>query len=174
MAMTFKILFVTPNEAARANIAAAILNKMGHGRFQGYAASASGNATIHPFTREILEREGIASGNLHIGLAAAYLECSDPEIEFVFLLHDAEHGESGPTWEGTQLVAQWNIPDPLGQPGQDIDRRRAFASVFKQIERRLALLVNLPIEKLDALTLQNHLDKIGQRTTEERSASTHA
>lgn len=174
MAMTFKILFVCPDEAARACIAAAILNDMGRGRFQAYAASSNGNATISPYTREILQREGIAADDLHVGLADAYRECTDPEIEFVFLLHDAEHGEKAPPWEGAQVNAQWNIADPMQSPDLAIERRRAFATAFKQIERRLALLVNLPIGKLDALALQNHLDHIGQHSPEDQPVARSA
>ncbi|MEZ5645562.1 MAG: hypothetical protein R3E99_10470 [Burkholderiaceae bacterium] len=40
--------------------------------------------------------------------------------------------------------------------------QRAFADTFITLNRRIALLVNLPIEKLDRLALQSELGKIGQ------------
>ena len=46
--------------------------------------------------------------------------------------------------------------------GSDDDKRRAFAKAFAEMSRRIALFVNLPLAKLDAMAIKHALDRIGE------------
>ncbi len=44
-------------------------------------------------------------------------------------------------------------------------KRKAFFLAFAQLQNRISLFANLPIDKLDRLSLQKNLDAIGKTTT---------
>ena len=46
--------------------------------------------------------------------------------------------------------------------GNDDEIKRAYTDAFVMLSRRIALLVNLPIEALDRLALQTQIEAIGQ------------
>ena len=46
--------------------------------------------------------------------------------------------------------------------GPDHERRRAFLRAFTELSVRINLLLALPLEKLDRLTLKRKLDDIGK------------
>jgi hypothetical protein len=55
------------------------------------------------------------------------------------------------------------VPDPAAVAGSDEEKRRAFLSAFATLSARIQLLLNLPIDKLDALALKTSLEDIGRR-----------
>lgn len=54
------------------------------------------------------------------------------------------------------------IPDPAAVEGSDEDKRKAFFQAYSQLQHRASIFVNLPVDKLDRLTLQRRLDEIGK------------
>ena len=56
------------------------------------------------------------------------------------------------------MTAHWGIPDPAAVAGSDMDKRKAFFKAYNQLQHRLSIFVNLPMDKLDRLTLQRRLD----------------
>jgi hypothetical protein len=60
------------------------------------------------------------------------------------------------------MTAHWGIPDPAAIEGSDEDKRKAFFKAYNQLQHRLSIFVNLPVDKLDRLTLQRRLDEIGK------------
>jgi len=57
--------------------------------------------------------------------------------------------ETCPVWPGQPITAHWGSPDPAA--AQEKEAHQAFLNVSTQIARRIDLLLNLPIEKLDSL-----------------------
>ncbi len=84
-------------------------------------------------------------------------------MDFVFTVCDNAAGEICPVWPGQPLTAHWGIPDPAAFEGTDFEKRRDFVEAFRQLRNRIELLVNLPLDKLDHLALQKHLDDIGNQ-----------
>jgi arsenate reductase len=60
------------------------------------------------------------------------------------------------------MTAHWGVPDPAAVEGSDEARRRAFFTAWSQLQHRISIFVNLPMDKLDRLTLQQRLDEIGK------------
>ena len=56
------------------------------------------------------------------------------------------------------------IADPAAVEGAETERALAFRRAFSELETRIKLFVNLPIDSLDGMTLQARLRQIGRST----------
>jgi len=59
------------------------------------------------------------------------------------------------------MTAHWGVEDPAAVEGTLEERQKAFSNAFMMLNRRIAIFQNLPFEKLDKLSLQSELRKIG-------------
>jgi arsenate reductase len=64
-------------------------------------------------------------------------------------------------WAGQPITAHWGVPDPAAVEGDDAARMLAFRDAFRMLERRIGLLVALPIRSLSAFAIQRKLEEIG-------------
>jgi hypothetical protein len=60
------------------------------------------------------------------------------------------------------MTAHWGLPDPVKAQGSDAERHLAFADALRMLTNRIGIFVSLPFDKLSKLSLQKHLDEIGQ------------
>ena len=67
------------------------------------------------------------------------------------------------------MTAHWGIPDPAAVTGTPKQVERAFRDAFMILERRISLLLCLPLASLDKLAIQKEIDRIG-KTSEAQSA----
>ena len=86
-----------------------------------------------------------------------------PQMDFILTVCDNAAGEACPVWPGQPVTAHWGVPDPAAAEGSEDDKRRAFADAAAALRRRIELLVNLPMEKLDRLALQSRLREAGNK-----------
>ena len=84
-----------------------------------------------------------------------------PQMDFVFTVCDKAAAESCPVWPGQPMSAHWAIKDPAAE-GDDETIKHAFARAYRELRNRISIFVELPIESLDALSLQKELDAIGK------------
>jgi protein-tyrosine-phosphatase len=89
-----------------------------------------------------------------------------PPLDFVFTVCDNAAGEVCPLWPGQPITAHWGVADPAAVTGSDAEKRRAFLRAFTELSARINLLLALPIDKLDRLTLKRKLEDIGRSGTE--------
>ena len=54
------------------------------------------------------------------------------------------------------------VEDPVVVEGDDLTRRSAFAIASRELQNRISIFVNLPLDSLDKWRLQEKLDEIGQ------------
>jgi arsenate reductase len=59
------------------------------------------------------------------------------------------------------MTAHWGVQDPSDTQGTDAEKSKAFWDAFIKLHRRISILLSLPIDKLDRLSLQKELQKIG-------------
>ncbi len=83
-------------------------------------------------------------------------------MDFVLTVCDKAAGEVCPVWPGQPMSAHWGVEDPAAVDGSPEDQRKAFSQAFMILNRRIAIFRNLPFEKLDRLSLQGELRRIGQ------------
>ncbi|MFA9460315.1 arsenate reductase ArsC [Thiohalorhabdus sp. Cl-TMA] len=159
----YRVLFLCTGNSARSQMAEALLNRLGEGRFRAYSAGSHPADAVHPLTLEMLERAGLETAGLRTKSWDELAEPGAPALEFVFTVCDKAAAEPCPVWPGQALSAHWGFPDPAGyQAATEAERRVVFADVFRQIQNRIRLLVSLPMDRLDRLSLQRRLDEIGE------------
>lgn len=161
------VLFLCTGNSARSILAEAMLNSMavGKGRFRAYSAGSHPSGRVNPFAIELLEKNHLSTDGLRSKSWDEFAQPGAPALDFVFTVCDNAAGEVCPAWPGQPMTAHWGVPDPAAVEGSDETRRKAFFVAFNQLQNRISLFANLPIDKLDRLSLQRNLDAIGKATT---------
>ena len=67
------------------------------------------------------------------------------------------------------MTAHWGVPDPAAVQGSPEQIERAFRDAFNVLDRRISLLLCLPIESLDKLAIQREIDLIGKEMPERKA-----
>jgi arsenate reductase len=153
----FRLLFLCTGNSARSQMAEAILNRRGQGRFRAESAGSNPAPRVNPLAIETLRDHGIEWSG-HQPQTVDGLE-NEP-WDFVVTVCDRAK-EACPIFPRHPVLAHWGMPDPAGVEGSDADRRRAFRDAFILIARRIDLLLALPVEKLDRLATEAKLRAIG-------------
>lgn len=163
MADVMNVLFLCTGNSARSIMAEAIMNDLSinKGRFHGFSAGTRASGQVHPLAIKQLRNQHLSTDGLYSKSWEAFTGETAPVLDFVFTVCDNAAGEICPVWPGQPLTAHWEIADPVSVEGSDIEKQRAFVEAFRQLRNRIELLTNLPMDKLDKLSLQKHLDEIG-------------
>ena len=67
-------------------------------------------------------------------------------------------------WPGQPISAHWGLPDPAAVDGTEAEKRFAFVDTMRMLNNRINILINLPVAKLDQLSLRQRVDAIGTIT----------
>lgn len=159
----YNVLFLCTGNSARSIMAEAILNQVGAGRFRGHSAGSHPVGQVNPHTIELLQRNRYRTDGLRSKDWSEFAHVDAPHMNFVLTVCDKAAGEVCPIWPGQPMSAHWGVPDPADVRGSDEQVRKAFSDAFMILNRRIALLVNLPLDKLDRLALQKELADIGRQ-----------
>jgi len=162
----FNALFLCTGNSARSILAEAYLNSAGRGRFRAYSAGSRPGGKLNPFALELLQRNRIDTSGLRSKSWDEFAAPGAPKMDFVFTVCDSAAAEPCPYWPGQPMTAHWGVPDPAVVQGSDEEKRRAFLSAFRELSNRINLLLNLPLDKLDRLSLKRKLDDIGRTSAE--------
>ena len=158
----YNVLFLCTGNSARSILGEALLNAMGGGRFKAWSAGSHPGGTVNPFAIELLARNRIATEGLRSKSWDEFAAPGAPPMDFVFTVCDSAAAEACPVWPGQPTSAHWGIPDPAAVQGDDDTKRRAFRDAYSRLQKRISLLVNLPVQSLDKLSLQKRLSDIGR------------
>jgi arsenate reductase len=158
------VLFLCTGNSARSILAEAMLNSMavGKGRFRAYSAGSHPAGRVNPFAIELLEKNHLPTESLRSKSLDEFAQPGAPELDFVFTVCDNVAGEVCPAWPGQPMTAHWGVPDPAAVEGSEETRRKAFFLAFNQLQNRISLFANLPIDKLDRIKLEKALRDIGK------------
>ena len=165
--MPYNVLFLCTGNSARSVLAEAYLNSAGRGRFKAYSAGSHPTGKVNPFAIELLAKHTLPTEGLRSKNWDEFARPGAPQMSFVFTVCDNAAGEVCPVWPGQPITAHWGVEDPAAVVGTDDEKRKAFLKAFTQLAARINLLANLPVEKLDRLTLQAKVSEIGK--TRERA-----
>ena len=80
----------------------------------------------------------------------------------MFTVCDKAAGESCPIWPGRPMTAHWGVADPAAYDGLEDKRREFFRTIYLELETRIKLFTNLPLDSIDSMALQHRLDDIGR------------
>ena len=156
----FRLLFLCTGNSARSQMAEALLNWKGRGRFRAESAGSHPADRVNPHAIETLRDYDVPwAGHAPRGIDGLEREPWD----FVITVCDRAK-ESCPIFPGQPILAHWGMPDPADVAGDEAAQRQAFEAAFLLLSRRIDLLLALPIEKLERLALEARVRTIGHAT----------
>ena len=159
----FNVLFLCTGNSARSIIAEALLNQLGRGRFKAYSAGSHPAGRVNPYSVEMLKGAGLPIEELRSKNWEEFARPDAPKMDFIFTVCDNAAGEVCPIWPGKPISAHWGVADPAAVEGTEEQKRAAFRDATTILRRRVELLVNLPLDKLDKLTVHSRLKEIGRK-----------
>ena len=113
------------------------------------------NQQPNPFALKALQSAGISIDGLSSKSWDVFAAPDAPKMDLVITVCDNAAGEVCPFWPGQPATAHWGYADPSDVKGSDEERLAAFRQTMLTIQKRLQLLVSLPLAGLSTLTLQN-------------------
>jgi arsenate reductase len=153
----FRVLFVCTHNSARSQMAEAVLNHKGRGRFVAESAGSHPADGVNPIALDTLRESGIEWS----GRGPRNLEGLEREPwDFVITVCD-QAKEECPVFPGQPVLAHWGMRDPGRVEGGEPAQRTAFAQALTLINRRIDLLLALPVEGLERLALEAKVRAIG-------------
>jgi arsenate reductase len=153
-----RVLFLCTGNSARSQMAEAVLQRRGTGRFIAGSAGSTPAAQVHPRAIAALEKVGhVWAGHQ----PQSWEALPSNEWDFVITVCDRAK-ETCPVFPGTPILAHWGMPDPALATGSDADQQRAFDEALFLLTRRIDLLLSLPLEKLQRRALEMRVQAIGE------------
>lgn len=165
----YNVLFLCTGNSARSIMAEAIMNQKGRPNFTAYSAGSHATGKIRPEAIKQLQTAKLPTENLRSKNWDEFAKPGAPHLDFVFTVCDNAAKEVCPVWPGQPMTAHWGVPDPAAVAGTPDQVERAFRDAFMILERRISLLLCLPLVSLDKLAIQKEIDRIG-KTSEAQSA----
>jgi len=162
-AQTLRVLFLSQRNSARSMMAEALANTIGDGQIEAYSAGIRPAKSIDPVAVELLEHAGVHAPPHQPQHVREFSGAGSPPMDFVFTLSDTAAGEAPPTWPGHPITAHWRCSDPE-RFETDAEKRLSLLRTRAELERRLRVFINLPMESLDRMSLQAHVDSLGGGT----------
>lgn len=156
----FNVLFLCTGNSARSIIAESVLNQLGQGRFKAFSAGSMPAGTVNAHVMELLQRNKMPIEGIRSKSWDEFASADAPKLDFVFTVCDQAVGEVCPVWPGQPMTAHWGLEDPAQVAGEE-EQKRAVSNAFMQLNRRIGIFTNLPLEKLERHSLQKQLDEIG-------------
>lgn len=164
MLLTVKnALFLCTGNSARSILAEALLNHLGGDRFRAYSAGSHPTGTVNPHALATLRDLGVAAPGARSKNWDEFAASGAPAIDFIFTVCDNAAGEACPIWPGRPMTAHWGVADPAAVTGSETQVRQAFRDAVVTLQRRIELLLALPLSTLDAASAREQLRAIGQR-----------
>lgn len=156
------VLFLCTGNSARSIMAECILNRLGLGKFKGFSAGSHPRGSVNLHALNVLRKSNFAVLGLRSKSWDEFAAPGAPKLDFVFTVCDDAAKEVCPVWPGQPMTAHWGLPDPAKVEGSEAEQALAFADCFRMLYQRISIFVSLPFDKLSKLSLQKHLEEIGQ------------
>jgi arsenate reductase len=161
----YNVLFLCTGNSARSIIAETLLNAMGKGRFRGYSAGSRPGGSINPCVAEYLESVGMSTAGARSKSWDEFARPDAPKMDLVITVCDQAAGEVCPVWPGMPARAHWSAPDPAAHMARPDKVREVARDVFHLMQRRISLLLSLPMDTLDRMSLQSQTRQIANETS---------
>jgi arsenate reductase len=158
----FNVLFLCTGNSARSIMAEAILNQLGKGRFRAFSAGSHPAGKVNPLVVEFLGQQRVFADGARSKAWDDFAAPGAPALDFVITVCDQAAGEVCPVWPGQPVTAHWGVPDPAACMADPEKARKVIKDAFHALQRRISLLLALPLEKLDRLALQAATREIGR------------
>jgi arsenate reductase (thioredoxin) len=159
----YNVMFLCTGNSARSIMAEAIMNWKGRANFTAYSAGSHPSGIVRPEALRQIESANLSTAGLRSKSWDEFAKPDAPVMNFVFTVCDNAANEVCPVWPGQPIIAHWGVPDPAAVQGTPQEINRAFSQVFSILERRITLMLSLPLASLDSMALKSELDNIGKK-----------
>ena len=159
----YNVLFLCTGNSARSIMAEAIMNRKGFPNFKAYSAGSHATGRVHPQALRQIEMAKLPIEGLRSKNWDEFATPGAPELHFVFTVCDNAAKEVCPIWPGQPMTAHWGVPDPAAVAGPPEQIEKAFREAFMILDRRINLLLCLPLASLDTLAIKKEIDHIGHQ-----------
>jgi len=159
----YNILFLCTGNSARSIMAEAIMNWKGRENFTAYSAGSHPSGIVRPEALQQIEAACLSTVGLYSKSWEEFAKPDAPVMNFVFTVCDNAANEVCPVWPGQPITAHWGVPDPAAAMGTPEEIDRVYRQAFSILERRITLMLSLPLASLDAMALKSELDNIGKK-----------
>jgi arsenate reductase len=157
----YNVLFLCTGNSARSIMAEAILNRKGFPNFTAYSAGSHAKGVVHPAALRQLEIAKLPTSSARSKNWDEFAKPDAPHLDFVFTVCDNAAKEVCPVWPGQPMTAHWGVPDPAAVEGTPEQIEKAFRDAYVTLDRRISLLLCLPLSSLDKLAIKKEIDRIG-------------
>ena len=157
----YNVLFLCTGNSARSIMAEAIMNRKGMPDFKAFSAGSHPSGSVRPEALRQIELARLPTAGLRSKSWDEFARPGAPQMHFVFTVCDNAAREVCPVWPGQPMTAHWGVPDPVAVQGAPAEIERAFRNAFMILDRRISLLLCLPLSSLDRLAIQKEIDRIG-------------
>jgi len=161
--MTRNVLFLCTGNSARSILAEAIMNHKGRPNFAAYSAGSHPTGRVNPYAIKQIEAARLPVSGFRSKSWDEFAKPGAPKMDFVFTVCDNAANEICPVWPGQPVTAHWGVADPAAVEGTPGQIERAFREAFVTLDRRIGLLLSLPLASLDSLAIKKAVDRIGQQ-----------
>ena len=155
----YNVLFLCTGNSARSVMSEALLSRWGNNKFNAYSAGSQPKGEVHPKTIETLKKNNFITDHFRSKSWDEFTGPDAPMIDFVITVCSNAANETCPVFPGSPFTAHWNLDDPAREFESEKEQDREFLNIFMELDRRIQTLTNLPDEKLDKMSLQEHLQK---------------
>ena len=142
-------------------MAEAILNHKGRANFTAYSAGSRASGIVRPEALNQIELARLPTKDLRSKNWDEFAKLGAPKMNFVFTVCDNAAKEVCPIWPGQPMTAHWGVPDPAAVEGTPEQIEKAFREAFMILDRRINLLLCLPLASLDSLAIKHEIERIG-------------
>jgi arsenate reductase len=159
----YNVLFLCAGNSARSIMAEAIMNLKGRPNFTAYSAGSYPTGKVRPEALRQLEVAHLPINGLRSKSWDEFVRPDAPKLDFVLTVCDNAAKEVCPVWPGQPMTAHWGVPDPATAQGTGEQVEKAFRDAFFMLDRRISLLLSLPLAALDRLAIQKEIERIGRQ-----------
>jgi arsenate reductase len=159
----YNVLFLCTGNSARSIMAEAIMNHKGAPTFTAYSAGSHPSGIVRREALAQIAAAGLGTEGLRSKSWDEFAAPGAPQLDFVFTVCDNAAQETCPHWPGQPITAHWGVPDPVAVTGSAADSDGAYKQAFLMLQRRIVLMLSLPLASLDSMSLKRELENIGHQ-----------
>ena len=135
-----RVIFVCTGNAARSQMAEAILQRDGGQAFEVVSAGVDPRG-VHPMTVEVLADVGIDATGAESKSVTRFL---GQPFDYVITVCDRARA-SCPVFPGGRETLHWGVEDPAEVEGSRPERRAAFERALRELSRRIDTFIPLAL-----------------------------
>ena len=140
MSVPLQVLFLCTGNAARSQLAEALVRQLSHDRIQAFSAGSAPQETLHPVAESTLrEKYGIDTSELFPKPISRF---AGQRFDYIITVCDRS-AETCPAFPGDPERIHWSFEDPAAIVGAE-EQRRAFEQVASGLSTRIRLWMALP------------------------------